>query len=301
MRNKELLKTENGKPISKIGLGTFPFQGEQMADIVVSACECGYALFDTADDYRGETGIGLAINRLSERGIGREQIFIQTKISDNSAHPDEPLASMYFNANSSFMQRHSVDEIVREKVSDSLRKLGTNYLDSLLIHYPYPGYTVDIWKTMIALKGEGKVRYIGVSNFHERHIRELIQATGVAPEINELYLSPIATKESDVNYCQSIGCQVMAYSPLMDLASHRLPSEPFDRIAKKHGKTVSQIILRWNLEHGCMPLPKTKTKSRMAENINVLDFSLDGDEVAEISALNQDYQYCVESRICPGV
>jgi len=295
------LQTKDGHEVPVIGLGTFPFQGEVMAEVACAAFECGYRLFDTADDYRGESGIGLALSRLAKVGIGREQIFLQTKISDDSAHSDDPFSGVYFNANSDFMRHHSVGEIVREKVARSLRMMGTDYLDSVLIHYPYPGYYCDIWKELVSLKREGMIRYIGVSNFRVRHMDNLIRETGVSPDINELYLSPLSIKEGEVRFCLEHSCVSMAYSPLMDLAAGRLSDTVLQGIAEAHGKSVAQIVLRWNIERGCFALPKTKSTERLRENFKVFDFSLSDKEVASISSLNQNYQYCVESRICPGV
>lgn len=296
------LLTKSGNKVPCIGLGTYPFQGEQMTEIVKSSVHFGYRLFDTSDDYRGETGIGIAIKDMSELGIcKREDLFIQTKISDNNAYADEPLKGVYFNPNSSFMKRHSVDEIVREKVNTSLRELQTDYLDSLLIHYPFPDYFVEIWKVMILLKEEGVVRYIGVSNFHERHIEQLIKQTGVCPEINELYISPIGIKQSLIDYCQQHKCLVMTYSPLMDVASNRIPQERIQPLMEKYNKSLAQIILRWNIDRGCLPLPKSKNPQRLKDNFDIFDFNLSSEEVQLISDLNYDYQYLVESKICPGL
>lgn len=296
------LFNKKGKKIPHIGLGTYPFQGMVMANLVKDAVNVGYRLFDTSDDYRGESGIGLAIKELAdEKVISREDLFIQTKISDNNAYAYEPLKGKYFNPNSKVMQRHTVSEIVREKVEVSLRELGTNYLDSLLIHYPFPYYTIDIWKEFIKLKEEGVVRYIGVSNFNERHIAELIDNTGVAPEINECYASPIGTKQSLVDYCEQNNCLFVTYSPLMDLSRGVIPKDKLQPIADKYGKSLAQIVLRWNVERGCLPLPKTKNPRRLAENFDIFDFVLSKEDAENISALNFDYQYIVESRTCPGL
>jgi diketogulonate reductase-like aldo/keto reductase len=298
----EQLKNKNGLFIPQIGLGTYPFEGLMLANMIRYAVIAGYRLFDTADDYRGEPGIGLAINSLTKYcDLKREDLFLQTKISDNNAHEDEPLKGIFFNRCSKFMQRHSVEEIVREKVSDSLRNMQTTYIDSLLIHYPFPDYYVEIWKVMIQLKAEGVVRYIGVSNFHERHIQNLIEQTGVVPEINEVYQSPIGTKESLNNYCNSIGCLMMTYSPLMDLSRNKLPLSAIEEIASKYEKSAAQVILRWNIERGCLPLPKSKNSQRIEENFNIFDFSLTSEEVRLISSLNYDSQLLVESKICPGL
>lgn len=301
-RSMKQLKNKAGEVIPFIGLGTFPFQGKVMADMVKSAVKVGYRLFDTADDYHGESGIGLAIQELEQEGIvKRENLFIQTKISDNNATANEPLKAVYFNANSKFMQRHSAEEVVREKISISLREMGTDYVDSLLIHYPFPGYYVDVWKAMIKLKDEGVVRYIGVSNFHERHIETLVKETGVCPELNECYASPISTKQSLIDYCNQHDCMFVTYSPLMDITAGRIDTEKFQPLLEKYCKSLAQIILRWNIDRGCLPLPKTKNPSRLVENFNVFDFSLSQEEVYLISSLNCDYQYLVESKICPGI
>lgn len=296
------ITTKIGNSIPYVGLGTFPFQERQMADIIKQAVKEGYRLFDTSDDYRGETGIGMAVNELiSEGDYKREDLFLQTKISDNNAYGDEPLVGIFFNPNHPFMQRHSVEDIVREKVECSLRKLGTTYLDSLLIHYPFPEYYVDIWKTMIKLRDEGLIRYIGVSNFHVRHLEKLKEETGVMPDVNEIYLSPISTKEDVVNYCIKNDCVPMAYSPLIDIPAHRLDEGVLSTIANKYGKTLAQTVLRWNIQRGCIPLPKTKNSVRLKENIDVFGFQLAEDDMNTISCMNKNFQYLIESKICPGL
>lgn len=295
------LYNKKGDSIPPIGLGTFPFQGKEMANVVKKAIQIGYRLFDTSDDYRGESGIGMAIKELADIGYQREDMFIQTKISDNNAYADEPQKCFFFNKNSNFMSRHNVEDIVRDKINTSLREMHTDYLDSLLIHYPFPDFYVDIWKVMIKLKAEGYVRYIGASNFHERHIDLLIKETGVCPEINEMYISPIGIKQSLVNYCNERDCLLMSYSPLMDVASHRIPQKKIQPLMDKYHKSLAQIILRWNIDRGCIPLPKSKNQFRLQENLNVLDFSLTLDEIELVSSLNYDYQYIVETKICPGL
>lgn len=295
------LVNKKGEAIPRVGLGTYPFEGRVMADMVKNAVNVGYRLFDTADDYRGEPGIGMAVRELSKEGFNRDELFLQTKISDNNAHEDEPLKGIYFNPTSEFMQRHTVAELVREKVSTSLRDMNTDYIDSLLLHYPFPNYIVDIWKTMIDLRNEGVVRYIGVSNFHERHIEQLITSTGVTPDINEVYVSPIGIKKDLVDYCNNHDILVMPYSPLMDVAHGKISEERLRPIMEKYNKSMAQVVLRWNMERGCFPLPKTKNPKRLTENFNIFDFSLTDEEVDVISSLNYDNQYLVESKICPGL
>lgn len=294
----ENICTKSGKPLSLVGLGTFPFQGEEMANIMEQAISLGYNVIDTADDYRGETGIGIAVKRGSFK---REDVFLQTKISNNTAYTDEPLAGKFFNRYSEVMRRHSVDEIVREKVETSLREMHTDYLDSVLIHYPYQDYYEVIWKTLMDLKNEGVIRHIGVSNFHVRHIERLKKDGLEIPAINEIYISPIGTKEEDVKYAEENNIQLMTYSPLMDIAIHKIPEDHFMGLIHKYGKSLAQIILRWNVDRGCIPLAKSKKSKRLADNINVVDFSLEKEEIEYISSLNINNQILPESKICPGV
>jgi len=292
------LDTASGKPVSKVGLGTFPLQGEELARTWETAVSLGYNLIDTADDYRGETGIGISVARGSFK---REDVFLQTKISNDTAYADEPLAGKFFNKYTDVMKKHTVDEIVREKVGVSLREMKTDYLDSVLIHYPYPDFYEEIWQTLVALQKEGVIRYIGCSNFHVRHIERLKETSGVVPAINEIYISPIGTKEEDVIYSAENGIQLMTYSPLMDIRIKKIPEAMFQLLMEKYGKSLSQIILRWNIDRGCIPLAKSQNPKRLAENIDIMDFQLTDEEVAQICSLNRNNQILPETKICPGL
>lgn len=296
------LLTKNGSIVPPVGLGSFPLQNEEMAFVVKECVKAGYKLIDTSDDYEGEMGIGLGVSNLIDEGFcKREDIFLQTKVSNNDSYNDEPLRAIYFTEYSPYMKRHSIDSIVREKVETSLREMRTDYLDSVLIHFPYEPYYVEIWKTLIKMKEEGMVRYIGVSNFHPRHIEHLIAETGVKPTMNEIYLSPIGSKENQVQYANENDIILMTYSPLMDLTSKRFSTELFQSMREKYNKTDAQLILRWNIQRGSIPLPKSSNPNRLKQNIDVLDFSLTQEEVSLISSLNRDYQYLPESLNCPGI
>ena len=295
------LTTVNGLEIPLMGLGTYPLQGESMAAMAIEAFKTGFRLIDTADDYRGESGLGIAISRLQNAtGLTREDVFIQTKISQDNAHGDEPLEGIWFNKLSKYQNRHSVEEVVRDKVHTSLRELRTDYLDSLLIHYPFPDFYEDIWEVMMRLKAEGIVRYIGVSNFHPHHIEKL-KALGECPTINQIYISPKGTKQEDVEYSIKNDIQLMTYSPLMDVVHNQLDSSILLPIAEKYKKTLAQIILRWNIERGCIPLPRTSKVERLKGNFDVFDFSLLPSEVSVINSMNVNRQILVESKQCPGL
>lgn len=296
------LTTLNGTVVPAVGIGTYPLQDKEVASVVKHAISIGYRLIDTSDDYRNEDGIGIGCaNAIREGMVKREDLFLQTKLSDNNSYSLEPLANNYFSLNSMFMKRHSVEEIVREKVETSLRNLRTDYLDSLLIHLPYVGFYEEIWEVMIKLHHEGIVRYIGVSNFRERHI-DVVVKSGFIPQINQIYFSPISTKESIVDYCKINKIRLMTYSPLIDIRLGKIVNNSvFEPIMSRCKKSLAQIVLRWNVERGSMPLPKSSNPKRLAENFNILDFELTSEEIKIISSLNYDYQHLAESKICPGL
>lgn len=295
------LTTASGREIPAIGLGTYPLQGENMAKMAIEAIKKGYRLIDTADDYRGETGIGYAISRIhNETGLKREDVFIQTKISQDNAHGDDPLEGIWFNTLSRYQNRHTVEEVVMEKVRTSLRELQTDYLDSLLIHYPFPDFFEEIWDVMIRLKKAGEVRYIGVSNFHKHHIEKLM-SSGEGPSINQIYISPMGTKQEDLVFAQKNNIQIMTYSPLMDLVRGSLNNKILQPIAEKYNKSNAQILLRWNIDRGSIPLPRTTNPQRLSSNFDVFDFKLTNEEISEISSMNINRQILIESKQCPGI
>lgn len=297
----KILTTLNGEPVPSVGLGTFPLQGRQMADVLIEAVKIGYKLIDTSDDYRGETGIGIGCKELFDKtGQRREDIFIQTKISQDNSYLYEPLDGLWFNPDSVFQQRHTVKEVVRDKVHISLRELGTDYVDSLLIHYPFPGYYEEVWDELIALQKEGIVRFIGVSNFFPRHI-DRIKKLGVTPSINELFFSPKCTRDSMLDYFHANNILPICFSSLSGVQG-QIPQEVIGPLMEKYHKSFSQIILRWHIERGCMPLAKSKTPSRLRENFEVFDFHLEKDEIESLSSLNDNSQDITpESRYCPGL
>ena len=210
------------------------------------------------------------------------------------------MAGVWFNKLSKYQNRHTVEEVVMDKVTISLRELQTDYIDSLLIHYPFPGYYEDIWDVMMRLKKEGKVRYIGVSNFHINHLEKL-KSIGECPSINQIYVSPLSIKHEDLEYSINNAIQLMTYSPLMDLVHGQLNDNILMPLAEKYRKTKHQVILRWNIDRGCMPLPRTTNPNRLLGNFELFDFKLTEEEIEAISAMNRDLQFLVESKQCPGL
>lgn len=288
------LRTLSGLPVPPIGLGTFPLQGREMADTVLAAAQIGYRLIDTSDDYRGETGIGIACSELYQKiGLKREDLFLQTKISQDNSYLDDPLDGVWFNPNSIHQKLHTVRDVVREKISISLREMKTPYLDSVLIHYPFPGYYYEIWEELISLKNEGVIRYIGVSNFFQKHI-EVIKKSGEIPTINEVFFSPLCTRENLLAFLNNNNIMPLCYSPLLGVKG-KIAEEALSQIMNKYNKSLSQIILRWHVDRGCIPIPKSKNKNRLKENFSILDFSLTKEEVQYINSFNQDFVVAAES------
>ena len=294
------LKTQNGTFVPSIGLGTFPLQGRQMADVMIESVKIGYRMIDTSDDYRGETGVGIGCSELFDKtGLHREDIFLQTKISQDNSYLDDPFDGIWFNSDSIFQQRHSVKEVVRDKVNISLREMQTDYIDSILIHYPFPGFYEEVWDELVTLQKEGKVIYIGVSNFFPKHIENL-RKSGVMPSINELFFSPLCTRNEMLDYFHKNCILPICYSSLLGVRD-KIPNEIIQPIMGKYKKSFSQVILRWHIDRGCMPLAKSKTPSRLKENFDVFDFHLDEDEINILSSLNQDQVISAESHYCPGI
>lgn len=296
-----MLTTLSGKKVPLIALGTYPLQGERMASNVYEAIKIGYRLIDTSDDYRNEDGVGLGCERAIFDGIvKREDLFLLTKVSDDGAYSDEYLLGTYFCKQSQFMKRHTVYEVVREKVENSLYELRTDYLDALCVHHAYEGFYEQIWEAMIRLHKEGLVRYIGVSNCGVRHM-EVLSHYEFRPQFNESYFSPICTKNEVVKYCHQQGVQLLTYSPLIDIRGNRLTDILFAELAAKYKVSVAQLVLAWNIGIGSIPLPKSQSVRRLQENFDALKVTLSSEDIAKLSLLNYNRQYSAESKTCPGL
>lgn len=294
----QILTTQNGNIVPSIGLGTAGLKENSFDEAIKE----GYRLIDTSDDYANESFIGSHLQNIYKHGhVLREDLFLQTKISDNASVLNEPLTGVYFWKSSPFMSRHSVEEVIREKIQLSKRRLVTDYLDSVLLHFPYPDFFVEIWDVLSRIKNEENIRYIGVSNFSVRHFETLKKNGLPVPEINQTYFSPIGTRQEICDYCNKYKIVLMTYSPLMDYHSKRLEYPVFNDLEKKYNKTKSQIILRWNIERGSIPCPKSNHRDRLRENLGALDFELSKEDVERLSSLNIDYQYLPESKYCPGI
>lgn len=256
----------NGVMIPCLGLGTWQTDGETTIASVLSALEAGYRLIDTAAAYGNEKSVGQAI-RMS--GMKREDIFITSKLR-NACHGYQA---------------------TKEAFEQTLSRLGLEYLDLYLIHWPNPlqyrtvwkRATADTWKAFEELYQEMRIRAIGLSNFLPHHIETLMETATVKPMVNQLKLCPGITQPDAVAYCKKQGILVEAYSPFGTGAIFQVPK--IMDIAAKYGKSVGQICLRWSLQMGFLPLPKSGNPARIAENAKIFDFELSEEDVWEIASL----------------
>ncbi|GAB3052976.1 aldo/keto reductase [Virgibacillus ainsalahensis] len=257
---QDTVTLNNGVKIPGFGLGVFKVEdGDVVIHAVKSAINHGYRSIDTAQFYDNEKGVGQAIR---ESGVSREELFITSKVWNDDQGYESTLQS--FEA--------------------SLKKLGTDYLDLYLIHWPVTGMYKDTWKAMEKLYHDGKVRAIGLSNFHIQHLEDLLPHCEVKPAINQVEYHPHLTQEELHAYCRREKIQLEAWSPLK---RGGLFEEPvLNEIAQNHGKSVAQIILRWDLQAGVITIPKSINEHRIIENAAIFDFELTAEEMTRINKLN---------------
>lgn len=298
----EQYQLSNGLMIPAIGMGTWPLRGQQMESVMQDALEIGYRLFDTADNYSNEDAIG---NVLSRNKQLRDEIFIMTKVSDEkSTSVNAPWSSIgkYFYRTSSYMKQHSAGEVVNMLVEASLKKLHTDYIDCLIIHWPYPDYLLEIWDAFIELYKKGILKSIGVSNCRERHLRLIKENFDIAPMVNQISISPLDTRQTLIQYCKEENIQVVCYAPLQMMKhSHYANSEIVKQLCDIYGITAGQLLLAWNRAKGIIPIPKSTNTDRMKMNFNIDAVRLAKEDVHRLDELNEDYQYLPESRYCPGL
>jgi methylglyoxal/glyoxal reductase len=252
----------NGVKMPWMGLGVWKVtDSNDIAVAVKSAIAAGYRSIDTAAVYGNEEGVGKAI---AESGVAREELFITTKV---------------WNADQGY-------ESTLKAFEESRRKLGLDVVDLYLIHWPVKGKYKETWRAMRKLYEDGKVRSIGVSNFHIHHLEDILTDSDIVPAVNQVDYHPRLAQKPLRQFCQEKGIQLEAWSPLMQgkLLDHPVLSS----LAAKHGKSVSQIILRWDLQNGVVTIPKSINEHRIIENSQVFDFVLSAKDMAEIDALNQD-------------
>ncbi|WP_126603357.1 aldo/keto reductase [Dictyobacter aurantiacus] len=254
-------KLNNGVQMPWLGFGVFQTkEGDEVINAVRDALETGYRSIDTAAAYGNETGVGTAIK---QSGVSRDELFVTTKVWNSNQGYDTTLRAF----------------------DESRKKLGLDVIDLYLIHWPVKGKYKDTWKAMEKLYRDGHVRAIGVSNFHVHHLNDLLENSEVVPAVNQIELHPLLSQVELRNFCQQKGIQVEAWSPLI-AGKHHLPL--LDELASKYHKSPAQIILRWDLQHGIVTIPKSIHTERIRENTNVFDFTLSDEDVQRLDGLNRN-------------
>jgi 2,5-diketo-D-gluconate reductase A len=253
----------DGATLPAVGFGTYPLSGDDGIEAIRSAIDTGYRLLDTAVNYENEEEVGEAVRR---SGIPRDQIRLASKIPGRHHGYDDAIAS----------------------TKESLKRLGVDYLDLHLIHWPNPsvGRYAEAWRALVDLREQGLVRSIGVSNFTEEHLTRIIDETGVTPAVNQLELHPYFTQQAMRQVHERLGIRTEAWSP-MGKRQAPFDEPPVADAAQRHRVTPGQVVVRWHVQLGSLPIPKSATPERQRQNLEVFDFELTDDEMSAISALDR--------------
>jgi 2,5-diketo-D-gluconate reductase A len=254
----------NGLALPVVGLGTWPLRGADAAAAVRTALEKGYRLVDCAENYRNEDGVGQGIR---DSGVPREDVVITTKFNK---------------------EWHSVDG-VRQAWRASTERLGVDYIDVLMVHWPNPGQDryVDAIRGLAALLEDGSIRAIGASNFSPAHLRRVEEESGLVPDLNQIQLSPYASRREHRDYHREHGIVTESWSPIGG-RDEGLRSDPvITAIAEELGRTPTQVVLRWHVQTGLVAVPKSGNPGRIAENLDVFGFELSDEQMARVDALDR--------------
>jgi len=254
----------------QLGLGTWPMDDSAAERAVATAVEAGYRMVDTAENYGNERGVGRG---LRASGVPREELFVTTKFNK---------------------RWHGVDG-ARRAFEASAERLGLDHIDLLLVHWPNPRQDryVEAFQGLVELLRDGRLRAIGTSNFTPAHLRRVLDETGETPDVNQLQYSPHVVQEQARAFAAEHGIVVQSWSPLG--RGPELRSEPVvAELAQRHGRTPAQIVLRWHIELGLVPVAKSEDPRRQRENLAVFDFALTPEEVARLSALDRGRELLVD-------
>jgi methylglyoxal/glyoxal reductase len=258
------LQMNDGHTIPLFGYGTYQVpNGGSCRRAVAHALELGYRHIDTAALYGNEEDVGRAVR---ESGIARGEIFVVTKL---------------WNADQGYKS-------ALKAFDRSLNRLGLDYVDLYLIHWPEPGKRGDSWRALVELQRQGRARSIGVSNYTIAHLQELLRDSDVVPANNQVEFNPFLYQKKLLDYCTANGITLTAYCPLTH--GDKLDHPTIAAIAKRHGKTGAQVLLRWALQHGVIAIPKSARLERIGENAHLYDFELDAAEMNRLDGLDEGYR-----------
>lgn len=254
----------NGVAMPWLGLGVWKSkEGSEVVEAVKMALSAGYRSIDTAAAYGNEVGVGQGI---AASGVKRDELFVTTKVWNADQGYDTTLAAF----------------------GTSMDKLGLDVLDLYLIHWPTKGKYKETWKALEQLYKDGRVRAIGVCNFQTHHLEDLMQDAEIVPMVNQVEYHPLLTQKPLLSFCQQHNILLEAWSPLMQ---GNLDLPELAKLAEKYGKTPAQIILRWDLQHGVITIPKSVRQHRIEENASIFDFELSEEDMNAIDALNENRRF----------
>ncbi|WP_422858279.1 aldo/keto reductase [Flagellimonas sp. S174] len=255
----------NGVKMPYFGLGVYLSKdGNEVIQAVDDALEHGYRHIDTASIYKNENGVGEAIKQSS---VKREDIFVVSKV---------------WNADQGF-------ESTLRAYDDSLKRLDLDYLDLYLIHWPKEGLYKETWRALEKLYKEKRVKAIGVSNFLQHHLEDVMTGSEVVPMVNQMEFHPYLVQQDLLDFCKEKGIQYEAWSPMMQ--GHIFEMDEFKQLADKYRKTIAQIVLRWDIQKGVVTIPKSVKKERIISNAQIFDFELDEDDMALLDAMDQGKRF----------
>ncbi|ERF49916.1 aldo/keto reductase [Staphylococcus arlettae] len=260
----EKLNLNDGHIIPVVGFGTYKLNGTQGVHAIVNALNNGYRVLDTAYNYENEGTVGKAI---SQSHVARDQVIVTSKLPGRYHDYDSAMIA----------------------IQESIYRLNVDYIDLYLIHWPNPkqGKFVEAWTALIDAQKAGLLKSIGVCNFLPEHIDTLEQETGVLPAINQIELHPYFNQQDVIDYHREKGIVIQAWSPI-GRASNVINDETIATIAEKYNKSIPQVILKWHVQNGIVPIPKATSNQRQLENINIFDFSLDDEEMVKINNLTRE-------------
>ena len=263
---EKFMLLSNGVKIPSIGFGTYKSgDDEETAKIIKNALNLGYKMIDTASFYNNEVGIG---NGIKESGIDRKDIFIVTKLWNDD---------------------HGYDKTI-EAFNKSLNNLQVDYIDLYLIHWPNK-LNAETWRAFEHLYETGKVKAIGVCNFKVEHLEELKKTAKIMPMVNQVEIHPFSTKNDIINYCKDNNIKVVAWSPIS--RGRVLSNDLMIDLSQKYKKSIVQIVLRWHMQKGVIPIPKSSNENRIKENIDIFDFEISSEDMKAIDSLDEGYDMSV--------
>jgi diketogulonate reductase-like aldo/keto reductase len=258
-------KLNNGIPMPLLGLGVYDMYKAEAEKALEDALAIGYRLIDTASMYENEVEIGNAIKR---SGLDRKEIFLTTKLNNTDHGYDQALNAF----------------------DDSLKKLGQDYVDLYLIHWPIKEGRAASWKGLEKLYAEKRVKAIGVANYNIALLEELKTTASIVPAVNQIEFSPWLYQEDLLAYCKQAGIQVQSYSPIT--RGLKFSDERLVNLCKKYNRTPAQIVLNWHLQHGISTIPKSSKKERLIENFEASNFTLSSEDVKIMNSFNENFRIC---------